>query len=136
MTAPLLDRVLGRAAAHRAKATGDHIFDADLLDEVARALLAAAERGDGWRPISEAPKDGTPILLAFTGPSMPPHVWIGKWNPNGDGWVDEHGNPSRENAVQLAVTGVWNCHDVWIEPSAPVVWRPLPSPPAGTGETS
>ena len=40
MTAPLIDRLLGRASAHRAKGAA---FDADLLDEAASNLANMLE---------------------------------------------------------------------------------------------
>lgn len=61
--APLVDRILGRAYAHKAKG---HQFDADLLLEAATALIERGEKGE-WSDAFLAetarlgPKDDTPV---------------------------------------------------------------------------
>lgn len=79
----------------------------------ARALLAALPSCEGWRPVSEAPKDGARILLCWKAiPGLSEHVELGKWkSPNGDfvgGWCNTYGK---------AFNGT------------PDYYMPLPSPP-------
>lgn len=92
--------------------------------ESARAALRAAiEEAVAWRPIAEAPKDGTPVLLFGTwageinGIADDPDIGIGYWT---DGRSDYSG------------TDWWNltggdAYSTWMRP---VCWRPLPAPPA------
>lgn len=75
-----------------------------------RALAASPAGGeaDGWRPMSEAPKDGTPVDL---------------WHP-------AHGRST--DARFDAVDGVWCTRGSLIGDDAEfTAWRPLPPPPAG-----
>lgn len=102
MKAPLLDRLRGRAAAHRAKDTGDHLFDADLLDEAANALCLGE-----WQSIETAPKDGTSILAGWPHDG---HREITSWDRSANQWVG-------------AMSGFWKEED-W-----PPLWQPLPAPP-------
>lgn len=54
----------------------------------------SAELGAMWRPISEAPKDGTRVNLcwaAFGGISE--HVELGKWKASAGGWCNTYGKP-------------------------------------------
>jgi len=93
-------------------------------DEARAALRAAIEEALGqWRPIAEAPKDGTPVLLFGTwageinGIADDPDIGIGYWT---DGRSDYPG------------TDWWNltggdAYSTWMRP---VCWRPLPAPPA------
>lgn len=78
----------------------------------ARAALSAAERA-AWRTIDSAPKDGTVILLDWTG-----DVISGFWDGYHQRWC-----------IQLADGSVWDgkAHDY-----QPARWRPLPAPPEGT----
>lgn len=91
--------------------------------ELMRAALTAA-LGAMWRPISEAPKDGTEILL-FTHHDADPFcedifdaVQIGYWDDGND-----------------APGTVWHRDAGWIlqKIGEPLAWQPLPSPPAQEG---
>lgn len=68
----------------------------------------------GWRPISEAPKDGTYILLLSpSGYVTTPHrVNVGAWIPGfRNAWVD-HANDRITDGGE-----------------PPTHWQPLPAPP-------
>lgn len=86
--------------------------------QAAIAALAAAERvrGDGWRTIDSAPKDGTPILVA-------------RDMGNSWGWV-------RGTAYWVDVRGIsgWVARGITDPPGElglgdPTHWQPLPPPP-------
>lgn len=88
--------------------------------ELMRAALTAA-LGAMWRPISEAPKDGTEILL-FTHQDVDDFcdeafdaVQIGYWDDGND-----------------APGTVWHRNAGWIlqKIGEPLAWQPLPLPPA------
>lgn len=90
---------------------------------VMRAALTAA-LAEMWRPISEAPKDGTEILL-FTHQDVDDFcdeafgaVQIGYWDDGND-----------------APGTVWHRDAGWIlqKIGEPLAWQPLPSPPAQKG---
>lgn len=71
-----------------------------------------------WQPISTAPKDGTPIIVA--GPSEKGWCYgVAFWNPNGNSWVGDC----------LEVTGIWETGSAWFEPDEVTHWQPLPAPP-------
>ena len=90
-----------------------------------------------------APKDGQAILLLseryenidWNGAQCvhEPRVHIGHWWPEGDSWVDEHGQLGG-NCYELAVTGVWTSGSGWFQPNEVTQWMPLPLPPEATGE--
>lgn len=82
----------------------------DTAVEIMTSALQAAFGVGGWRPIEEAPKDGTRVLLASVGGA----VWLGNWRSNDvtpyeSGWT-------RYNCVDRG----WN----------PDSFQPLPPPPA------
>lgn len=77
-------------------------------NELACAALAAAE-AVGWRPMSEAPKDKTPLLM-FNGRRIDIAAYRKPHFGNDIMWYDECGEP--------------------IEPP-PTHWMSLPSPPQG-----
>src|SRR5579862_4809020 len=83
-----IDSIARRCARGvRGCATNDQYTD--LIERISEALrMALASDARGWRPIVEAPKDGTRLLLAATG-----WISIGYYaiNLNGDetdGWTD------------------------------------------------
>ena len=82
-------------------------------------LFALARRGAAvqWRPIEEAPKDGTPILLLIQFPGEPPHIITALWDGRVPKW------PWRPVGGSSAYSEEYATH-----------WMPLPPPPAG--ETS
>jgi Lar family restriction alleviation protein len=84
------------------------------LDKVA-AVISWNRRASGWQPISTAPRDGTEVLLWFSGPeTATPHGRkIGRWS----GRV--HGFP-------------WNCGASSFPADAPTHWQPLPPAPEPT----
>jgi hypothetical protein len=92
---PLARRMLCRAA--------------DIMDRLA-AEIARLKAG-GWRPISDAPKDGTDILVGVQGIGWPVRVAF---------WDEARG-------------GVWS---IWPgrELAHPTHWQPLPPPPTDTPE--
>jgi len=94
---------------------------ADDLFDVASAALTAALAAM-WRPIEEAPRDRTRVLL-YTEELSPPTIQA-EWRPYDDlpecgEWVDVWNNDPIE-----AGTGA-------IRPTA---WQPLPSPPSTNKE--
>ncbi len=93
------------------------------LAEVADAILNLAPvggRGEGWRPIETAPKDGTRFL------SWPAHL-DGGVTAAVETWWYEH--PS----TQGWITDAFDCGDYEF---APTHWQPLPPPPQEQEEGS
>lgn len=77
-----------------------------LLDSRAPAALAAAPRmGEGWLPISTAPKDGTPIL----------------------GFMPSYYQNSGGQSVILWMEGQWFDNRAFV--TEPTHWMPLPPAP-------
>lgn len=97
---------------------------------------------NGWQMIGTAPKDGRLIWLLTKGYTIdygehnggkiyhPPRCAIGKWNPEGDSWVDENGLLGTDDVCQLAVTGIWESGGGWFQPNEVTHWMPLPAPPS------
>lgn len=86
------------------------------LSETADAILNLAPvggRGEGWRPIETAPKDGTRVL------AWPGHL-AGGVTAAVETWWYEH--PS----TQGWITDAFDCGDYEF---APTCWAPLPPPP-------
>jgi hypothetical protein len=77
---------------------------------VALRAIEAAIRQSAWRPMSEAPRDGTPILGVWVmRPNGPPVDWgVTRWS-HGD-WCDD------ESGLDIPT---------------PTAWMPLPPPPTG-----
>lgn len=82
-------------------------------DHATTAIAAAiqAERPQ-WRPIEEAPKDGTAILLFF--PEGFCHV--GTWLPKSNVWAVTYRKPDLH----------------YFDVDRPTHWMPLPTPPGET----
>lgn len=87
----------------------------DLVNALVVAFKAAqkyAATGPGWQPIETAPKDGTAIDL----------------------WVREGGAQFRVIGARWML-GQWQCvargsgQELWVNPSAPTHWMPIPEPP-------
>lgn len=80
--------------------------DDDALRAVLRSLVEKVQ--PRWREMSEAPKDGTLILL-----DLPYRIDVGSWfdDARGGGW--------------------WVSHALPVQPSK---WMPLPAPPEGDVE--
>jgi len=70
----------------------------------------------GWKPISSAPKDGTPVLAFWTGATEAATVY------------------GRSYGITMFKHGEWvnvdNCDDAYSEPTH---WMPLPAAPQGAG---
>ena len=86
-----------------------------------------------WQSIATAPKDGQAILLLsapdeIDGAVRPAKCNIGYWWPEGDSWVDEHGQLGGD-CYTLAVTGVWASGMGWFQPNEVTHWMELPLPP-------
>jgi len=88
----------------------------DAIAEIKRLRALTA-----WRPISEAPKDGNPIILGYSdfgGLSSAEGYWMG--DPKRNYWGETGWFESSEE--------VFHTH-----PSSPTHYMPLPEPP-GQGE--
>jgi hypothetical protein len=97
-----------------------HVYDADAHGQIADLLAEIARlRAGGWRPIAEAPRDGTPIVGAETYRYQP-------YKPDG--------------VRQMGVPGRWQRlgeYGGWSNEAPPAAWMPesaLP-PPTDTTET-
>lgn len=88
----------------------------------------------------EAPWDGNPVWLCTKEHTDPAGEWheevhhparcsIGRWNPEGDSWVNEQGQLDAEDVCMLAVTGFWESGGGWFQPNEVTHWMPLPEPP-------
>lgn len=80
-----------------------------------RAALEAAERA-AWRPVSEAPKDGTPVLVCGA-ENRPDKMDVAEWHY----WANGH-------CYCWATEGALNMQP--LDPP-PTHFRPLPAPPEG-----
>lgn len=92
-----------------------------------------------WRPIVDAPRDGTPVIL-LSGPTetiaaewqpsvkIAAQVWLGQWWIDGNSWVAKDGT-CNGSAHHLAVTGVWLTDLAWFQPNEVTHFLPLPEPP-------
>lgn len=96
-----------------------------------------------WQPIDSAPRDGSLIILLTKSHTDPPYwdgdaphhhparVALGYWDPEGDSWVDEHGQVGGD-CYTLAVTGTWSSDGGWFQPNEVTHWMPLPELPGET----
>ena len=101
-TGPLCSRSIGMDSRLYWPTPGDEVRTS--VHESAPSAPAAAERGS-WRPISEAPKDGTEILVGWVGAQ---NRIVSRWLKNLEKWS----------------------HPFSREPNPPTHWMPLPTPPA------
>lgn len=85
-------------------------LDSDGLFDLARRGAAVQ-----WRPIEEAPKDGTPILLLIQFPGEPHDTFVATWDANSPKWP---WRPTCDGGS--AYSEEYATH-----------WMPLPPPPAG-----
>jgi len=100
------------AAMRKAKAANVRISDG-------APEVACSEWVGGWREMSSAPRDGTPILVWLGG-----QVWIAAW---------EKYNDSSYPYVWQTQTGSALVRP-WKDDEEPEAWRPLPEPPTDGGE--
>ena len=85
--------------------------DIRLVIAALRASQKDGAEASGWRPISEAPKDGT-LFLAYAAPGqhdLPELYSLCAWHPDAGFCIDELREPTH--------------------------WRPLPAPPSASQET-
>lgn len=144
-TAKEHDAILAMSTAREAlaawmTANGYATGHGDTVEDLLRELdWQHRERVNGWRDIASAPKDGSVCLLLGCGYTKAadewspeivfgPRVAIGRWNPSGDSWVNEHGLTGGD-CVYLAITGTWSSDGGWFQPNEVSHWMPLPEPP-------
>lgn len=90
------------------------------------------EQGEGWRDISTAPKDGTPILIG----------WIdgNGWTERRAWWVDAFECVGFARSQNPKWRGAWSDNAVAsfgmeeVHEYQPTHWMPLPPPPTGHRE--
>jgi hypothetical protein len=114
------DDVVRVAWAEFQKAFHEHADTEQGYHEITRRALTAALAAM-WRPIEEAPKDRTRVLL-YTDELTPPTIQA-EWRsyddqPDFGEWVDVWNNDPIETSIGA------------IRPAA---WMPLPSPPKAEG---
>ena len=98
----------------------------------ASAILALLPAQGAWRPISEAPRDGTMLLLAEHMPNAAGSPWsivTGWWDKNFEnlGWDEEMADVSYRGAWNAGRVRSWNYQEYQEE--RPTHFRPLPPPP-------
>lgn len=76
-------------------------------------FTAAPKPGAGWRPIAEAPRDGTPVLLWLREPYS--RIDLLCWNSDVKGWVS--------SVFDL------QCDEGFCGSLVPSHWMPLPAAP-------
>lgn len=81
---------------------------------------------DEWQPIETAPKDGTKILLL----GIDGECEVGFWNPDGDSWADDNGQPCEAGRGTIQVTGSWFSCGGWFQPNEVTAWAPIPLRPS------
>lgn len=87
-----------------ALAAPDGPLSKEFVDQAVVTIQALASQSTGWRPIEEAPKDGTEILAAWRASQTVSVAW----------WTD---------------SGWWDGESEGVFISSPTHWMPIPSPP-------
>ena len=91
-----------------------------------KAALEAAERG-AWRPIEEAPRDGTEIILR-KGQRVGAAMWV-KWEKSASEY-HSNGTYLREYVHDAGEGWTYSLDgDSWDGEKSPTHWQPRPSPP-------
>ena len=108
---------LGMLSEHPSWAEKERIADTLTRDIIAALKDAGYVIEPDWRPIEEAPKDGTRVLLF-----VPPY-----------GPSTGHYEPARANWGPNA--SLWICHSVLNKEASPTRFRPLPTPPETTNKS-
>lgn len=85
------------------------------LQRYHRAALARLESDQQWRPMEEAPKDGSSVIIAHK-------VVKGRWIV-----CESYHDGSRRKEPWLRINT--SRSDEWFDTFAPTKWRPLPEPP-------
>ena len=117
-----------RAAAIRALSSPDH---AD----------AGKVEGDGWKPIESAPKDGTPVLIAWQAVASVrgEKQWfqtVAHYDDSFEiaGYDEETGDADKRGAWTDGAVASWAYEE--IREISPTHWRRLPSAPASEGSNA
>ena len=120
-------------AIERAMANDDWTPQAKLnaIRDIAHAALASP-KGEAWRPIETAPKDGTEILLCRPSDY---DACVGKFTDL-DEFLTKHERETVDYDDDALYSKDWWCYDqtglVRLEDDVPPThWMPLPSPPNG-----
>ena len=95
------------------------------FEAVSAAIAALEEEPQGWRPISEAPKDGRSMLLGYPNRAGKWRTVRGQWFSDAEiaeTWEEEGDEGWYETSVECE--DLPNC---W--PIEPTHWMPLPTPP-------
>lgn len=119
--AAAIDRAAAAAKAEFTRAWGPEVPD-DLWHRVAREVVATlGPAASPWRPISEAPRDRTIVLLAVTGGRGPDEVVTGYWNGyDGEWWL---ANTDFEDYTVSCIAEMMT--------GKVTHWMPRPAPPTG-----
>lgn len=73
-------------------------------------------------PMGSAPRDGRKIWVRSTESGR----WsAAEWNPEGDSWADENGNPCDAGLGTIQVTGTWSSDGGWFQPNEVDRWKPF-----------
>ncbi|MCU0943587.1 MAG: hypothetical protein MUE35_13690, partial [Hydrogenophaga sp.] len=106
----------------------------ELADSVLALLAAAPQPPSAWRPIEEAPRDGTTVLLAAPG-----RVTAGDWHAEQWPTASEYHGSTGEYLGQYetgeCVPAGWYSWDGgFTDENPPTHWQPLPPPPSAGEE--
>lgn len=115
------------------------------IDAAIRALSspdhaeAGKVEGDGWRPIESAPKDGTPVLIAWQAVASVrgEKQWfqtVAHYDDSFEiaGYDEETGDAHKRGAWTDGAVASWAYEE--IREISPTHWRPLPSAPSEGAE--